>query len=237
MDLWCRYLEEYAEKDGCVEEQILVGCCHSAEILGWLAHTLDRTGRLTSMIEAREKAFKQGAEKSEVFGEHLANGAFGIYGHLQSLALLFVSGSGEAQHLIREVNAQLRRQMQEGDTLGAAAAAMRASFPLVSLMTMAVDRGGLLTSSIRQVEQRYREGAERAESDWDQLLNALYRIVEMMQMLVVISDAELRVQVEQIAARFEEEDHCKDRKSKMRNGFCRLFELGHLLTTHLDDIL
>ncbi|MDQ1281639.1 MAG: ATP-binding cassette, subfamily multidrug efflux pump, partial [Thermoproteota archaeon] len=31
---------------------------------------------------------------------------------------------------------------------------MRASFPLVSLMTMAVDRGGLLTSGIRQVEQR-----------------------------------------------------------------------------------
>jgi hypothetical protein len=29
----------------------------------------------------------------------------------------------------------------------------------------------------------------------------------------------------------------RDPMLKVRNGFCRLFELGHLVTTHLDEIL
>jgi len=61
--------------------------------------------------------------------------------------------------------------------------------------------------------------------------------VEMMQILVLLSDADLRDQVEQMAARFQEEDQSADLRLKLRNGFCRLFELGHLLTTHLDGIL
>jgi hypothetical protein len=59
----------------------------------------------------------------------------------------------------------------------------------------------------------------------------------MMQVMAILSDPDLRGQVEQIAARFQEEDQAADPVLKVRNGFCRLFELTHLLTTHLDEIL
>jgi len=237
MDLWRTYLERYAGNDGMVEDQVLAGCECSAEVFGRMARMLDRQARLAKVIGARETAFREGAGRAASFDERLANALFALYGHLQSLSLLFVSGSNEAQDLIRQVNARFREQMRSGDVPGAAAAAARAGFALISLITLAVDQGGLVTQGIRKIEQRFRQGAEQAASDWDQILNAAYRMVEMMQMLVVVSDAGLRGQVEQIAARFEEEDHLKDRKSKLRNGFCRLFELAHLLTTHLDDTL
>ena len=59
----------------------------------------------------------------------------------------------------------------------------------------------------------------------------------MMQLFVAFSDKELLNQALQIAARFQEEDRSRDPVLKMRNGFCRLFELGHLVTTHLDETL
>jgi hypothetical protein len=62
-------------------------------------------------------------------------------------------------------------------------------------------------------------------------------MVEMMQIFVILSDAELKDQVQQITARFQEEDQAVEPMRKIGNGFCRLFELGHLLTTHLDEIL
>ena len=117
------------------------------------------------------------------------------------------------------------------------AAALRASFPLLSMMTLIVDYGSSITPAIRQVERRFAAGDSHAALAWEQSLNALYRSVEMMQLLVVLSDNELRGQVDQIAQRFQEEDHPADLRLKMRNGFCRLFELAHLLTTHLDEIL
>ena len=74
----------------------------------------------------------------------------------------------------------------------------------------------------------------RAATSQEQLLNALYRLVEMMQIFVTVSDPELVGHVRPIAARFQEEDRHADLLSKLRNGFCRLFELGHMLASQLD---
>jgi len=68
-------------------------------------------------------------------------------------------------------------------------------------------------------------------------LNALYRIVEMMQLLALLTDPELKDQITQIASRFQEEDQSREIPIKMRNGFCRFFELGHLLITHVDAVV
>ncbi|MGA2260367.1 MAG: hypothetical protein ABSH28_02905, partial [Acidobacteriota bacterium] len=86
-------------------------------------------------------------------------------------------------------------------------------------------------------EGRFAAASSRAGTDEDHLLNALYRLVEMMQIFVALSDFELRDQVQQIASVFKEEDQAPDLQLKLRNGFCRLFELGHLVTTHLDEII
>jgi len=59
----------------------------------------------------------------------------------------------------------------------------------------------------------------------------------MMQLFASLSDGELQDQVQQIATRFQEEDQAPEMRLKLRNGFCRLFELGHLVTTHIDAIL
>ena len=92
-----------------------------------------------------------------------------------------------------------------------------------------------MTQAIRQLEQRFAAGAQAAATEWDHLLNALYRIVEMMQLLAFLTDPVLEDQIEQIASRFQEEDQSREIPVKMRNGFCRFFELGHLLITHVDD--
>jgi len=92
--------------------------------------------------------------------------------------------------------------------------------------------------AIRQVEQRFHRRSAQAVSAQDRLLNGLYRMVEMMQLFVALSDQELprsgaadsgEVSRRRIAHGI--------RCSRWRNGFCRLFELGHLVTTHLDEIL
>ena len=59
----------------------------------------------------------------------------------------------------------------------------------------------------------------------------------MIQVLALVTDPDLRDQINQIAMRFKEEDQTKDLKLKLRNGFCRLFELGHLLITHVDAMI
>src|SRR2546422_928375 len=140
-----------------------------------------------------------------------------------------------------DLMAQWRRYLEEyAEAAGPserATAALGASFPLLSLMTLFVDQGRGMASAVRQIEQRFAEGGSLAGSDWEQALNALYRLVEMMQLFAILSDAELRDQVQQIAARFKEEDQVSDLRLKLRNGFCRTFELAHLVTTQLDEVL
>ena len=94
-----------------------------------------------------------------------------------------------------------------------------------------------MTQTIRQIQQRFAAGAKAATSDWEHLISALYRIVEMVQVFALLTDADLKDQINQIATRFKEEDQSKEVALKLRNGFCRLFELGHLLVTHVDDML
>jgi hypothetical protein len=57
----------------------------------------------------------------------------------------------------------------------------------------------------------------------------------MMQLFAALTDERLQDRALQIASRFEEEDQTKDITLKMRNGFCRLFELAHLAAACLDE--
>jgi hypothetical protein len=58
-----------------------------------------------------------------------------------------------------------------------------------------------------------------------------------MQIFALLTDSELKDQIHQVAARFQEEDQSKELRYKLRNGFCRLFELGHLLAIQFDAML
>jgi hypothetical protein len=237
MHLWRQYLEQYAEHEGQAEEQIVVGSYHAVEVLASLASTLDRDNKHRGLIDERVRYFQDGARRAEIFNDHLVNATFSIYNHLNTMYRQFTGGHDAAAGLLQQVEGQVAVQTKSGDPVECSAAALRAAFPLLSVMTLVVDRGGSITAAIRQVEQRFAAGSSRAASDWDRLLNALYRMVEIMQLLVVLSDSELSGQVDQIASRFQEEDQTSDMRLKLRNGFCRFFELAHLLTTHLDEIL
>jgi hypothetical protein len=237
MQIWRQYLEKYAAQEGNIEEQIVTGSYYAAEIFGFFSLALDKDKRFSGLIEDRIRYFQEGNGKAEVFGDHLINAAFAIYNHLSTLATQFSRDNQESLELVREVNRRVQEHVESAGQLDSTSAAIRAAFPLLSLMTLILDQSGSITPAIRKVEQRFTAGAARAGSAWEQLLNGLYRLVEMMQLFVVLSDSDLRGQVEQIATRFEEEDQVDDLRAKMRNGFCRLFELGHLLATHLDEML
>ncbi len=165
------------------------------------------------------------------------NATFTLYNHANTLAHQFTVGNEAAEALIRGIDDRVRIATHDPNQVTRSASAMRATFPLLSLMTMALDQDGSMTTAIRQIDQRFAAGAGASAAAWPQFVNALYRIVEMAQILTVLSDPDLRGQVDQIAARFEEEDNALDPMLKVRNGFCRLFELSHILTTHLDEIL
>jgi hypothetical protein len=237
MQLWRRYLEQYADHEGSIEEQVVVASYHAAEVFGLLALTLDREEKYRTVTEQRIGFFDRGSEQARVFGDCLVNGTFSLYNHVNTLAHLLTDGNAPALDLIREVDHQVHSRIESAGQIERAAAALGAAFPLLSLITIAVDRAKSVTGAIRQVEQRFVGASEQAVSPQDRLLNGLYRMVEMMQLFVALSDKELLDQALQIAGRFQEEDRPRDPMLKMRNGFCRLFELGHLVTTHLDEVL
>lgn len=237
MHLWRQYLEQYAEHEGIVEEQIIVGAYHAAEVIGALTLILDRERKHRELIEQRIGYFVEGAERAQSFHDRLVNGTFTIYNHSNTLAHQFTIGNNEAEALIHGIDEQVRVATQSADQISRSAFALRATFPLLSLITLALDQEGSMTAAVRQIEQRFASGAGISAAPWPQLVNALYRSVEMAQVLTTLSDPDLRGQVEQIAARFEEDDHSTEPMLKVRNGFCRLFELAHILTTHLDEIL
>lgn len=237
MQLWRRYLEQFAEHEGDVEAQIVVASYHAAELFGFLSLSLDRDRRLRSLILERLETFQEGSRKAEIFDDRLVNATFALYNHMNTLCHQFSAGNDSAESLIRGVDEQVRARVQQACQLARSAAALRAAFPLLSLMTLVLGGGSPATDAIRQVEERFAAASGRAGTDVDHLLNALYRLVEMMQLFVTLSDVALKDQVQQIATRFKEEDQTPDLQLKLRNGFCRLFELGHLLTTHLDEII
>ena len=232
--LWRRYLEDYAEGNGSAERQIVVGAYHSVEIFGSLSATLDRDGRYHDLIEERIETFREGAKLAASFEDCVLNAAFALYNHLNTLSHEFTSGNSEAEALVRQIDEQVKTRAQSGDAMERAAAALRACFPLLSLITLVKDQSFSVTPAIRMVQQRFAALDARAATSQEQLLNALYRLVEMMQIFVTVSDPELRSEVQPIAARFQKEDMDADLLSKLRNGFCRLFELGHLVASQLD---
>ncbi len=235
-ELWRRYLEQYADHEGSVEEQVVVGSYHAAEVVGQLASILDREGKYARLIEQRRGFFRQGSEQAELFGDCLVTGTFTIYNHFNTLAHEFLAGNKAGEDLIREVDRQVRARVEAAGQVERSAVALNAAFPLLSLVTISLDPQGTATDAIRQVERRFMGAAAQTKSAHDRLINGLYRLVEMMQLFVVLSDSALHARAMQIAARFEEEDRTRDPLVKLRNGFCRLFELSHLVTAHLDEI-
>jgi hypothetical protein len=236
MGLWRRYLEQYAEQEGNAQGQIVAASYHAAEVFGLLSLTLDRDRKFRSVIDQRMEVFREAASKASAFEDCLVNATFSLYNHFNTLGHQFSSGNQQAEELMSQIDERVRTLIQEASQMERCAVAMRAAFPLLSLMTLVLARDDESTRVIRQVEERFASAAGRVRTDGDHLLNALYRIVEMMQVFTALSDYDLKSQIEQIASRFKEEDDSSDLDLKLRNGFCRLFELGHLVTAHLDAI-
>jgi hypothetical protein len=237
MEMWRQYLEEYADGEGNVEAQIITAAYHTADILGFLSKALDREEKHRALIDRRITYFREGARRAETFADRLVNASFTLYNHINTLCRQFASGNNQAATLMRQVDDHVHTATRATGSIERSAAAIRAVFPLLSLMTLVMDPNGSMASVIRQIEQRFAAGASRASSGWEHLLNALYRTVEITQVFAILSDADLKDQVQQIATEFEEDDKTPDLRMKLRNGFCRLFELAHLVTLHLDEIL
>lgn len=237
MQLWREYLEQYAESERDVHRQIVVGSYHAAEVFGAMSATLDRDGRYRELIDQRSGHFREGKRRARDFDDCLINATFSLYNHLNTLSHQFAEGQADAEKLIADVDEQVRIRTRAANQFERSVAALQAVFPLLSLMTLILDQQESMTSVVRQVEQRFASASSAATTNWERLINALYRAVEMMQLFAVLTDYELKDQVNQIASHFQEEDQTADVHLKLRNGFCRLFELGHLVTTHLDHLL
>jgi hypothetical protein len=237
MQLRREYREQYADHEGDLKQQIIVAAYHAAEIFGLLSRNLDRAGRYRALIDERIAGFEEGSSRAQDFEDSMLVAAFTLYNHFNTLAHQFTDGSRQAEELMAELDEQVKATIESSGQIERSCAAVRACFPLLSLITLAADQSQSATPSIRKVEQRFAAGAARATTPWAHLLNGLYRTVEMMQIFVILSDSELKGEVQQIASRFQEEDKAPDYYLKTRNGFSRLFELGHLLTTRLDQTL
>ncbi len=237
MKLWRDYLEQYAESEGDIDRQTIVASYQAVEVFASLSQTFDREGRYRELINQRVRYFVEGKRRAEDFADCLLNSTFSLYNHLNTLSHQFTEGNPEAARLIAGVDDQVRIRTQSAGQIERSAATLQAMFPLLSLITLALDQEQSVTSAIRQVEQRFAAGSRAATTHWERVVNALYRMVEMMQLFALLSDDDLRDQVNQIATRFQEEDQGTDVHLKLRNGFCRLFELGHLVTTHIDELV
>ena len=237
MRLWRDYLEQYADKEGDVEGQTVVAAYSAVEVLACFSRMLDKKGRYRDIIDQRLALFHEGSLHCDNFLDCLINATFSIYNSLNTISHQLTDGNTEAAALIRNVDEQVHQNAKSEDPLERSAAALRASFPLLGLVTIALDHDQAMIPIIRQVEQRFAAAAKAASSGGEHLLNALYRLVEMLQLFVLLTDAELKDQINQIAARFQEEDQAKELRLKLRNGFCRFFELGHLLAIQVDALL
>jgi hypothetical protein len=237
MKLWRDYLENYADKEGDAEGQTIVAAYQAVEVLSALSKTIDRENQYKSLIDQRLSIFHAGVEQAGNFRDCLINATFSLYNSLNTLGHQFTEGNAEASSLIEKVDEQVHQSTESAGPVQRSAAALRACFPLLGMITITIDQDQLMTQTIRQIQQRFAAGANASTSDWEHLINALYRVVEMIQVFALLTDADLRDQINQIGARFKEEDQTKEVVFKLRNGFCRLFELGHLLITHVDDTL
>jgi hypothetical protein len=237
MRLWREYLEQYADKEGDIKGQSITAAYYTVEILTSLSRTLDKTDRYKELIDQRISLFREGGRQADNFLDCMINATFSIYNSLNTLSHQFTEGNAEAADLIRKVDEQVHRNAKVGDPVERSAAALRAAFPLLGLVSIALDSDQAMIQVIRQVEQKFAAGTRVSSSSWERLLNALYRMVEMMQIFALLTDPDLKDQINQIATRFQEEDHAKDPQLKLRNGFCRFFELGHILANQVDAMI
>lgn len=237
MQLWRDYLEQYADTEGDAEAQAIVAAYNAVEVLTCLSRTIDTDGRYRNLIDQRVALFHEGSRHADIFFDRLINATFSIYNSLNTISHQLAEVNAEAAALIGKVDEQVHRSAGAEDPVERSAAALRACFPLLGLVAIAMDHDQAMIRVIRQVEQRFAAAAQVSSSAWENLLNALYRIVEMMQVFALLTDSELKDQINQVAARFQEEDQAKELRFKLRNGFCRLFELGHLLAVQFDAML
>jgi hypothetical protein len=237
MSLWRDYLEQYADREGDVEAQSIVGANHTVEVLVAFSRTLDRESRYKQLIDQRYSIFREALNQAEAFPDFLLNATFSIYNCVNTLSHQFTESNEPAAALIRKVDEQVHLSAESGVQIDMSASALRASFTLLGLMVITMDQDQRMTHAIRQVEQRFALAANAASSDWERLLNALYRMVEMIQILAFSTDPELGDRINQIALRFQEEDQEKGLPQKLRNGFCRFFEFAHIIVTHVDSMI
>jgi hypothetical protein len=237
MTLWRDYLEQYADKEGNAESQSIVGAYKSVEILHAFSRILDRENRYKQLIDQRHSLFETASRQAESFPDCLLNASFAIYNGLNTLSHQFTDGNDSAAALIHKVDEQVRLSVESGGSIDRSAAALRASFALIGLIGITLDQDRSMTHTIRQVEQRFSSAANAASSNWEQLVIALYRVVEMTQILALLTEPDLEDQINQIASRFQEEDQEEDLTLKLRNGFCRFFEFVHLIITQVDSMV
>ena len=237
MHLWRQYLHDYAEAEGNLERQIIGSAYRAAEVLGVLSQRMDHEGRFAELIDQRSRHFDEGSRRAEVFEDRLITATFTLYNHFNTLAHEFTEGNSDARSLIGQIDAGVHERVGNAAPVERCAAALEASFPLLALMTLALDPVEEMTGAVREVEHRFSSSVGRTASPSERLVNALYRVVEMLQLFAVASEADLRDPAEEIAARFQEEDQSPELGYKLRNGFCRLFELSHLVATQLNRVL
>jgi len=235
--LWRQYLQDYAEAEGNLEQQIIDGAYRSAEVLAVLSRKMDRNGRWAGVINQRNGYFEEGGRRAQVFEDRLITATFTLYNHFNTLAHEFTEENVEAGNLISQIDAGVQERMEGAAPVERCAAAMEASFPLLVLMTLALDPMEEMTGAVRELEVRFSSSLGRTSSPSERLVNALYRVVEILQLFTVASESELRDPAGEIAARFQEEDRSPELGHKLRNGFCRLFELSHLAATQLNNVL
>jgi hypothetical protein len=228
------YLAQYSAKEGDVEAQIIIAAYNSVHVLTALAKILDRDSRYSEMIDQRSLIFNEAGKQARIYTDCLLCAAFSIYNTMNTLCHQLTEGNEQSARLIQTIDEQVHQSINSTEPLARPAAALRACFPLLGLITIASDEQQLMTDAIRHVEQRYSAGAKAARSDADHLVNALYRLVEMLQIFSLLTDADLKDQIDQIATTFKDEDLPKDLPLKIRNGFCRLFEFGHLLASQIN---
>ena len=236
MQIWREYLEQYADKEGDVKGQIIVAAYHTVKVLTALSRILDNDDRYKALINQRISLFEEGVRRAGNFADCLMNATFSIYNTLNTLSHQLTESSPEASALIRNVDEQVHNSIAATEPASRPAAALRAGFPLLGLIAITLDQNQEMTNAIRHVERRYAAGAQAASSDWDHLFNALYRMVEMIQIVALTTDPDLKDRINQIASRFKEEDQERDLQCKLRNGFCRLFELWHLMANQVDGM-
>ena len=86
MQLWRDYLEQYADKEGDVEGQVMMGAHQTVELLAAFCRTLDSNERYKALIDQRLEIFHEGGLQAADFSESILNAAFSMYNCLNTLA-------------------------------------------------------------------------------------------------------------------------------------------------------